>query len=97
MAEKDDIAKYKELEGSVPVNGDITPVSRKPIDKIDATLWEEMSFESLVDQQISLQKRIDMARTMGRPDMAKQMERGLSYLMQLIETKREREDRVTLL
>lgn len=97
MSEKEEIARYKEMEGSVPVDGDITPVTRKPIDRLDAGAWEDMSFEALVDQQVALQKRIDTAKSIGRFDLAKQMESGLSYLMQIIETKRSSEDRVTLL
>lgn len=89
--------KYKHLEGSVPVNGDITPITRKPISKINSNNWEEMSFEALSDQYVDLQNRIEIVKRMGRPDLEKQMNRGLNYLLQLINEKRPKEDAVTLL
>lgn len=89
--------KYKHLEGSVSVNGDITPITRQPIDTIDASTWEDMPFEALEKQYNMLMKRINMVKSMGRSDLTKQMERGLAYLNQLIETKRPKNDGVTLL
>lgn len=89
--------KYEHLEGAVPVNGDITPISRKPIDQIDSRDWEDMPFEALSEQYTMLQNRIYVVESMGRPDMLKQMKQGLAYLMQLIDTKRPKEDEMTLL
>jgi len=88
----------KKFEGSVTVdtNSDITPISREPIDKIDASEWENLSFEKLTDQYTMLQTRIERARTMGRPDLIKPMERGAAYLLQLINEKRPH-DGVSLL
>ena len=89
--------KYKHLEGSVPVDGDITPITKKPVSQINARTWEDMTFEALSDQYIDLQNRIELANQMGRQDMVKQMQRGLGYLLQLINEKRPKEDAVTLL
>ncbi len=89
--------KYKHLEGAVPVNGDITPITRQPIDQINAASWEDMPFEALEQQYNMLVKRINLVKTMGRTDLSAQMERGLKYLTQLIETKRPKNDGVTLL
>lgn len=89
--------KYKHLEGSVPVNGDITPITRQPIDKINALEWEDMPFEALEVQYNMLVKRINLVKSMGRTDLSGQMERGLKYLLQLIEQKRPKNDGVTLL
>ena len=89
--------KYKHLEGSVPVNGDLTPITRQPIDKINAAEWEDMPFEALEVQYNMLVKRINLVRSMGRTDLSGQMERGLKFLLQLIEQKRPKNDGVTLL
>ena len=89
--------KYKHLEGSVPVNGDITPITRKPVPKINALEWEDMTFEQLSDEYTKLATRIETVRSMGRADIVTQMERGMKYLLQIIETKRPKEDSVTLL
>ena len=81
-------------QGSVPVtpDSDITPISRQPIDKINASRWEDMSFDSLSYQYVALQKRIDMAMSMGRPDLAKQMQNGMKYLLHLIEEKKPKDE-----
>ena len=89
--------KYKHLEGAVPVNGDITPITRKPVDQINALEWEHMSFEQLSDEYTKLATRIETVRGMGRADLVTQMDRGMKYLLQLIESKRPKEDTVTLL
>ena len=83
--------KYKHLEGAVSVNGDRTPITRRPIDQIDASQWEEMTFEQLVQQHGALLERIQRAQTMSRGDLAKQMQAGLKYLQQLIQEKEPKE------
>lgn len=89
--------KYKHLEGAVNVNGDLTPITRRPIDKINATDWEDMSFEALSHEYTKLTNRIELANRMGRADMVNQMNKGLRYLLQIIDKKRPTEDTVTLL
>ncbi len=89
--------KYKHLEGSVPVNGDLTPITRQPIDQINAREWEDMSFEALEQQYTMLAKRINLAKSMGRTDLTKQMDAGMKYLLQLIDEKRPKTEGVTFL
>lgn len=89
--------KYKHLEGAVNVNGDLTPITRRPVDQICSVDWEEMSFEALSHEYTKLTNRIELANRMGRSDMVGQMNRGLKYLLQLIDSKRPTEDSVTLL
>ena len=79
--------KYKHLEGTVSVNGDKTPITRKPIDQIDSSKWGEMTFEQLINQFGMLQSRINVAKSMGRADLTKQMENGLKLLHQMIQEK----------
>jgi len=89
--------KYKELEGSVSVNGDMTPISRKPITKVNSTKWDTMSYEALGEQYSALQKRLDIIRTMNRPDLEKQMLVGLKHLSDLIQKKQPDGEGVTLI
>ena len=90
--------KKKHPEGAVSVNDKITPITRKPIDQIDASQWEDMSFEALSEEYTKLMNRINLTKSMGRTDLAKQMNNGLNYLLQLMETKKPKnEDAVTLL
>lgn len=90
-------SKYRELEGAVSVNGDITPITRQPIDQIDSSDWGEMSYAALSEQYEMLNKRMNVAKTMARPDLVKQMQRGMAHLLQVMETKRPKDDGVTLL
>lgn len=89
--------KYKHLEGAVNVNGDLTPITRRPVESINAADWEDMSFEALSHEYTKLTNRIELANRMGRSDLVMQMNRGLKYLLQIIDTKRPKEDAVTLL
>lgn len=65
------------FEGSTPVNGNMTPISREAIGNVDTTEWEQMSTTDLHNQRSILQTRLQHAYSMGFHDMAKQIERGL--------------------
>jgi len=82
--------ELKNQDGPVSVdhNADVTPITKKPIDKINASTWEDMSYDALSTQYNMLQNRIDMAMTMGRGDLVKQMQNGKKYLLQLMEDKK---------
>ena len=84
--------KYKNLEGSFPVNGDVTPISHQPIEQIDSSLWEDMTIGELVNQRIALNDRINRAQMMGLGGVAQQMQRGLIYLDSLITQKQETQE-----
>ncbi len=96
MSEKEEIKRYKEMEGSVSVNGDITPVTRRPIPQINANEWANMGYDELFRQHSDLKKRMLTVRTMGRPDLEKTMARGLAQLEQLMQEKHS-DDEVKLL
>lgn len=76
--------KYKELEGSVPVNGDITPITRQPIDQLDSSQWETMTDGELIDQRQSLYTRMMLAQSMGQPQLVPIMKQGLMFLDRLL-------------
>jgi len=84
--------KYKDLEGSVPVNGDITPITRRPIDQLDASEWENMTTAELVGQRNALYNRITLAQSMGQLQMVPAMQRGLNYLDAILQERNANEE-----
>lgn len=80
--------KYKDVEGAVPVDGDITPVTRQKIDQIDASKWPDMSINQLTDQRIVLSNRIATVRGWGgNTSVIEQLQRGLNQLDTLLREK----------
>jgi len=47
-------------KGPIDVNGDVTPISKKPVDQIDAVQWPDMNLGALWDQRTSLQTRLNI-------------------------------------
>lgn len=78
------MASIKDLEGSVPVNGDITPITRQPITQVNAAKWSEMSLTDLHEQKNVLETRLHQALQCDHPEMALQIRRGLETITQLI-------------
>lgn len=81
------MSKYKDIEGAVPVNGDVTPITRRKIEKLDTSRWYEMNISELTDQRIILNNRIMYASTSGNGGVIQQLQRGLAQLDQLIAEK----------
>ena len=82
----------KDFEGSVPVTIDskVTPVTRQPIEQLDATKWPEMSINELVDQRTIMINRINMAQAYGNNSgIVQQLEQGLRMLEFLLKKKDE--------
>lgn len=75
----------KDFVGSVNVNADITPVSRKPIEQIDAGRWSEMTIDELSTQHTLLSNR--MVAAAGNLAITQQIQRGLYQLEALITQK----------
>lgn len=78
------MSKYKNIEGAVPVDGDITPITRRKIDQIDASKWPEMSIFELTEQRTMLQNRIYAASSGGNQSIISQLYAGLNQLDALI-------------
>lgn len=71
----------KNDNGPIDVNGDWTPITKKPIDQIDATQWGEMNIGELWDQRVFLQNRLNLVlNNSGHPDTIKAMQMGLANL-----------------
>lgn len=88
------MSKYKDIEGAVPVDGDITPITRQPIESVDANTWSKMTAGELFDQKAILEKRRILAASCGSDEMLKQINRGIRILEDMI--KNHKGDEVTL-
>jgi uncharacterized protein YlxW (UPF0749 family) len=77
----------KKLEGTVSVNGNVTPTTREPIQQVDSSQWEHMTVAQLYDQRITLYNRIIAASQTGHAEMVNQLTAGLNQLDRLITQK----------
>ena len=80
------IERVKALQGSVSTGHEatVTPITRKPIEQINAELWPEMSTSELVDQRALLNNRMVLAQSMGALHIGEQLNRALKMLDQMI-------------
>ena len=79
--------QIKSVEGAVSVDGDITPVTRQPIDRVNALEWSELSVGDLQAQLVTLTKRRETALSVGSISTAKAIDRGIAQLTQIINQK----------
>lgn len=78
----------KHFEGSVDVNGDKTPITRKPVEQIDSTKWNELSTAELHDIRTLIISRMNAVGNLPNgTSMHKQLQQGLNALEQLIATR----------
>ena len=54
-----------DFTGSVSVEGDVTPVTRQPINKINSQDWSKMTISELHQQREMLQLRYYRAKSVG--------------------------------
>ncbi len=79
--------KKSDLEGSINVlDGDVTPITRQKIEKVDASDWNNLSIAELTDQMATLAKRLVYAQ-MHAPAMILPLRQGIAQLDLLIKNK----------
>lgn len=71
----------------VRVDDDITPITRQPIKKVNATEWNKMSLQQLRAQLDILEQRLFYAEQHGNPEMIKQLKLGITQLALLLKQK----------
>lgn len=76
-----------EFTGAVSVNGDITPVTRQPIDKVNAENWGNMTVSELHSQREILQRRYWQACSAGLLGGAGTIDQGIKIIDSLLEQK----------
>ena len=80
------MSKYKDIEGAVNVNGDITPVSRQPVNQITGGEWEDMSLSLLHEQRNMLYTRLSTAASIC-PQAMPTIRQGIAQIDAIIENK----------
>lgn len=70
-----------------PVDGDLTPISRKEIKPVDSNEWNNSSLTQLYDQLGVLHSRLVMANNLGQPALIKQIQMGIDRLQAVIASK----------
>ncbi len=79
--------KREDLEGIINVrDGDVTPITRQKIEKVDASDWEDLSVAELTDQLATLNKRLAFAHAQS-PAMILPIRKGMLRLELLIKHK----------
>ena len=68
----------------VDLNSDITPITRKKIEQIDSSKWDDMSLDQLHQQLSVLEQRMLFAQQYSHLDMITQIERGINQLRALL-------------
>ncbi len=77
------MGKYDAWEGAVDVNGDKTPITRKPIELVSADEWATMSLGELQQQKGILQARMNIAASHS-PQLLPAMRKGIAQLDAII-------------
>lgn len=76
----------EQFTGSVPVDGDVTPITRQPIDKVNAEKWFNMTVSELHQQREILMRRYYQALSVGIVN-AGAIEQGIKTIDALLENK----------
>jgi hypothetical protein len=78
----------EQFTGSVSVSdGDVTPITRQPIDKVNAEGWGKMTVSELHQQREILQRRYWQAVSAGLLSGAGTIEQGIKNIDTLLEDK----------
>ena len=78
----------KDLEGAFPVDGPVTPITHRPIEQVNAEMWEQLSISQLTDQLATLRSRLIMIQTSGADvQIVRALELGILKLELLIKNK----------
>ena len=75
-----DDPNVKQFEGSVPVNGEMTPISRVPIQSVDSSDWDDMGRTELFNQRQALENRLMIAMQHGQPTMIAALQNGIAVI-----------------
>lgn len=84
MAKKPNV---EDFTGAVNVNADVTPVTRQPIDQVDASDWKNAPVADLQEHLAILNKRAGIANHLGNTLLLTQINRGIAQLKFLIKEK----------
>jgi len=79
--------KREDLEGIINVqDADVTPITRRKIETVDASDWPDLSIAELTDQLVTLAQRLTWAN-MYSPGMVLPIRKGIARLEFIIKEK----------
>lgn len=80
------------MKHAVDVSGDITPITQEPISPVNAVDWKQTATLGQLTEELStLQNRLIIAHQMNKPEMVKQIERGMQLLQAVINERTKKE------
>lgn len=77
----------EQFTGAVNVSGDVTPITRQPVDKINAGDWSKMSVSELHKQREILQNRYYRALDAGMLNGANTIQSGIKQIDEMLNEK----------
>lgn len=94
MSQRKAIEQIKKLQGIVGTDHatKVTPITRRPIEQIDASQWLSMTTAELIDQRTVLNNRMILAQSMGATHMSDQIYKHLRMLDEMISDRPDYEE-----
>lgn len=77
----------------IQVDGEVTPVTKKPIQQIKASDWHTMTSNDLYEQRSILQSRMQIAAQLGNQSLLQQLQIGVAHIDALIEHKSQQPEK----
>lgn len=71
----------------IPVDGNVTPITKKEIKNVTAHQWSGMSISQLYEQLSIMSDRLFAAHEMKNPVIIKQIQQGIDNLQRIINSK----------
>jgi hypothetical protein len=75
----------EQFTGAVSVEGDVTPITRQPVDKVEAGNWGKMTVSELHKQREILQRRYYQALNAGLMNGAETINQGIMTIDAILE------------
>lgn len=88
------MTEKKNLDGPVPVNSSVTPVTKQQVREVQAHRWHEMSVNELYNQKAILYGRFILAAQLANYPLMQQLQMGIDILLELINTKLEQDIKI---
>ena len=84
MVKKTDVTQFT---GAVSIEGDVTPITRQPVEKVHGNNWGNMSVSELHQQREILQRRYYQALSAGLVGGASTIDQGIKIIDMILDEK----------
>jgi hypothetical protein len=79
--------EIKEYTGSVSVEANVTPITRKPVNQVTPDQWENMVLQDLWEQKAFLLKRYYIVQAAGQQYLMTPIQTGIDTITEIITAK----------